>query len=141
MFHVLRLILPVLIPSWRFFQSVEPSPRVQWRLTQGPQTGDWREFRPRPARLSPAAMALRLFWNPDWNEGLFLVSCAERIRQGPCPHSVGQIRLRLSDGLSRMPEVQDGPAGQCMQFRLVFVQSTPAGLVEDTVFVSAPYPP
>ena len=29
-FKTLRLLLPVLIPSWRFFSAIAPSPRVEF---------------------------------------------------------------------------------------------------------------
>ena len=70
-----QLLLPALIPSWNFFEAVEASPRIEYALLRKPQgDADWREFRPRPDRLSAAAMLGRLFWNARWNESLFLVT-------------------------------------------------------------------
>ncbi len=83
------LLLPALIPSWNFFDVIGPSPRIEYALLAAPDdgAGDWREFRPRPERLSIPAMLGRLFWNPRWNESLFLVACAERLMREPAAQS------------------------------------------------------
>ena len=75
--RLLLLLLPALIPSWRFFKTVEPSPRVQWTLVQDGER-KWQEFNPRPEVVSFGRMLRRMVWNPRWNEALFLVSLAER---------------------------------------------------------------
>ena len=122
MIRLLSLILPVLIPSWRFFSVVDPSPRVQWQRVG---ERDWHAFRPRPARISPLALLRRLFWNPQWNDTLFVVSCAERIERGPDPLAVSEIAARIAAGRRGR-----------LRFRLVFVHHDGAGLVEDVVFTS-----
>lgn len=102
----LRLLLPALVPSWRFFETVQPSPRVEWRV----EGGDWRAFRPRPAHVPVWRMALRLFWNPDWNEALYAVSLAERLVAEPTAHAEAEMfRLIARQGSGRVT------------FRLVFV--------------------
>jgi hypothetical protein len=129
----LRLLLPALIPSWNFFQAVAASPRVEYALSAGPDGGGaWRVFRPRPGRVSVLAMVGRLFWNARWNEGLFLVSCAERLMDEPTAHSVDEIFRRIAADL-------DGEAGEAwLSFRLVFV-SEEAGVIErETAFVAEP---
>lgn len=139
MWKTASLILPVLIPSWRFFKAIEPSPRVQWALLkfQDDAAKDWQEFRPRPIYVSPFQMVCRLFWNPAWNEALFLVSCAERIQQCPTDHSINEIRQRIR---SEVEQISIDTANMWLQFRLVFVQRSGAGLSEDVVFVSDTFP-
>lgn len=131
--QTLALILPVLIPSWRFFRAIEPSPRVQWaKVAQGvPQ--DWQEFRPRPARVTPWQMLGRLFYNARWNEALYLVACAERIAVKPTEHSVTEIQRRLSATLA--------PAlpGTEVQFRLIFVHRQGDEIVQEVLYRSAPF--
>ncbi len=107
MLRLVLLYLPALFPSWRFFMEVGPSPRVEYRVDGGP----WRAATGRPLRVGPGAMLRRLFWNPDWNETLFLVSCAERLVEEPTPHSVEEIRARIARRI--------GGAG-VLEFRLVF---------------------
>lgn len=129
MFRTLGLLLPILLPSWRFFQTVEPSPRVQWAL-EGAKPAQWHAFCPRPAHVSAAAMLRRLFWNPAWNDTLFVVSCAERLHLAPTAQAEAQIAQRVA---REVPV----PAGTALRFRLVFVQRTSGTLIEDVVFFSA----
>ena len=80
MLRPLALLLPALIPSWRFFDVIAPSPRIEFAMLTSPDSAAvWQAFRPRPARVALSTMLGRLFWNPRWNESLFLVSCAERL--------------------------------------------------------------
>lgn len=134
MLRTLSLILPVLVPSWRFFKSVEPSPRVQWALVADGSPTDWREFRPRPAVVTPFEMLMRLFWNPARNDALFLVSLAERIVQNPTPHSINEVNKRI---LADLPPDQVS-TGQSVQFRLVFVSRDGEALSEEVLYVSEP---
>ncbi|MEZ5649677.1 MAG: hypothetical protein R3E87_03930 [Burkholderiaceae bacterium] len=117
MFEPLRLLLPALIPSWNFFDWVAPSPRIEVALLRSPDDADpaWREFRPRPRHLSPGAMLGRLFWNPRWNETLFLISCAERLAEYPTAHSANEIFRRIAHDLPATRELR------YLRFRLVFV--------------------
>lgn len=139
MLHTLSLILPVLIPSWRFFKSIEPSPRVQWALCpiDADIVEDWHEFRPRPMNVTPLQMLGRLFWNPARNDALFLVSLAERIAQSPTAHSIDEINRRLRKDMAVMGI---GTAHKMMRFRLVFISRGETGLSEEVLFVSDPAP-
>lgn len=139
MWKTILLILPVLVPSWRFFKTIEPSPRVQWALfsTRGDTAGHWHEFRPRPEDLSPVQMLKRLFWNPAWNESLFLVSCAERLQEQPTDHSINEIRRRVLREIARQSIKS---AGKLLQFRLVFVHRDGATLSKEVVYLSDHFP-
>ena len=132
----LSLLAPALFPSWRFFKDIRPSPRVQWALVDGTPL-EWREFRPRPASVSPFQMLLRLFWNPVWNEALYLVSCAERLAERETEHSVREIRVRVGREIGRLSP--DAGARQ-FQFRLVFVERGGDGLRQDILYLSPPFP-
>ncbi|KMW60580.1 hypothetical protein AIOL_000742 [Candidatus Rhodobacter oscarellae] len=125
MLHLLRLLLPALVPSWRFFKSIEPSPRVQWRA----QDGVWEEFRPRPNMLTAQGYLRRLVWNPRWNEGLYLVSLSERLLDGQLSFSRAEI-LRIV--AKEHPEI----AAERLQFRLVFVARDGERIVEEVLYVS-----
>jgi hypothetical protein len=119
--HSFKLLLPALIPSWRFFDRIAPSPRIEFILLKSARdtSEDWQEFRPRPARISITSMAKRMVWNPGWNEQLFLVSCAERLAENPAAPSMVQweqeIWRRIAAALPLNPEAP------FLQFRLVFV--------------------
>lgn len=139
MLSTLRLLLPALIPSWRFFEVIEPSPRVQWALLSRPDqiAEQWHEFRPHPAKMSIWTMICRLFWNPGWNEGLYMVSLAERLTLNPTDHSVDEIFRLIQKEL-------EGRSTGFLQFRLVFVRRDPSGdgggLQQDLTYLSAPRP-
>lgn len=139
MIKTLSLILPVLIPSWRFFKTIEPSPRVEWMLIaeNGDFPKDWQPFRPKPLQVTWPEMVFRLFWNPQGNEDLFVVSCAERIAQNPTDHSIQEIQQRIQRDCASM---QVDLTRRSLRFRLVFVHIGKAGLNQDVLFVSDPFP-
>ena len=133
MLRVFGLLLPALIPSWAFFKAVEPSPRVQWRVfdSDAATQAQWQEFRPRPKTLSFWEIAKRLFWNPRWNETLYMVSLAERLTLNPTPHSLAEIQRLLA--------AETGARGIELQFRLLFVQRDGNTLKETETFRSDPW--
>ncbi len=122
MFRAFQLLLPALIPSWNFFDVIAASPRLEYAELGAPgeATVDWREFRPRPQRLSLARMLGRLLWNARWNETLFVVSCAERLLAEPTDHSEDEIFRRIAADLA---DVSDQGAGW-VRFRIVLVSAT-----------------
>lgn len=138
MLRLVSFVLPVLLPSWRFFQSVEPSPRVEWACCHTSQKPlNWREFRPCRTRITPLQMVCSLFWNPSRNANLFIVSCAERIRQAPNDHSIGVIQAAVQS------DIREGiiaTTSDLIQFRLVFVHREDSQFVRDVVFVSDVFP-
>jgi len=133
MLRTLQLLLPAIVPSWRFFDVIAPSPRIEFRRLRAPddEAGVWQEFRPRPVRVSLAQMLARLFWNPSWNESLFLVSCAERLLDEPTAHSRDEIFARLAAGVA--PDGND-----FLQFRLVVLRRRADAIVRDTAYVCEP---
>ncbi|UWQ42969.1 hypothetical protein K3718_07745 [Leisingera aquaemixtae] len=140
MLTLFKLLLPALMPSWRFFKSVDPSPRVEWRLLASPSAAPapWQEFRPRPQRLSPQAVAGRMLWNARWNESLFLVSCAERLTLAPTEHSLREILRRIAAELQRAQP--PGALQPYLQFRLVFLDRGEDGqLIKAVTYQSEPY--
>ena len=139
MWKTIFLILPVLVPSWRFFKTIEPSPRVQWAFTPAGSdiAVDWQEFRARPETVSPLQMLLRLIWNPAWNESLFLVSCAERIQESPTDHSINEIRQRI---LADIAKTSIKATGRKLQFRLIFVHREGTEMSTEIVFLSETFP-
>lgn len=134
-----KLILPALFPSWRFFDVIGPSPRIELCLFDAPddEPGDWLACRPRPARLGFWEMVRALFWNPGWNETLYLANCSERIIQGQVEHCSREIRDRLLKDLLTDKTREDLPG--YFRFRLVFVSRDGEDTRRDVGFVSPPY--
>ena len=121
MLKTFKLLLPALIPAWNFFDWVAPSPRIEYALLNSAEDApqEWREFQPRPSSISFRAITARLFFNPKWNETLFLVSCAERIADAPDNHSVREIFDRINADLIRTAHASCPPS--FLRFRIVFV--------------------
>lgn len=139
MLKTIKLLLPALLPSWNFFDIIAPSPRIHYALLDSPNAGaeQWQEFRPRPARLSLAAMLGRLLWNPRWNESLFMMSCAERIYEHCTPHSETQILQRIRAELLRDEVHRPLPdTARYLQFRLVFITRENEHWLEQVEFES-----
>lgn len=132
MLRPLARLLPALIPSWNFFDVIAPSPRVEFaRLASADDAArDWREFRPRPQHVSSLAMLRRLFWNPRWNESLFVVSCAERLIDQPSGHSADEIFRRVAADL--------GDDAGWLTFRLVFLSRDGETIAREVLFEAAP---
>ena len=119
--HSLHLLLPALIPSWRFFKAVQPSPRVEWGITSSTQmVENWQEYRPRPAQLNAVQMARRMFWNAAWNESLFLVSLSERLMGTGSDHSLAELTARIKRDV--VAQIPPPPKDAILQFRLIFVE-------------------
>jgi len=132
----LKLLLPALIPSWRFFDVIAPSPRIEFALLETTQEipDNWQEFRPRPTTLSMRNLLKRLFWNPRWNESLFLVSCAERLMENPTDHSRVEIFNRIGNELKHKPPQEKHLP--YLQFRLVFLDRQDAEIHKRTIYTS-----
>lgn len=99
MIGLLRLLLPALIPSWRFFDRIGPAPRIEFAITatKDDRNPQWREVRPRPHRGSVGKMLVHLFWNRRRNEALYLVSCAERLVEDPTEWRAVELWQRAAD--------------------------------------------
>jgi hypothetical protein len=139
MLHTLKLLLPALLPSWRFFDVIAPSPRIQYTLlTSAGQTPEhWTELQLSPAHLSLVQMLNHLFWNPVRNESLFMVSCAERLLEKPTQHSEEEILKRIIHrlGLGAASGKPLSPVTH-IQFRLLLVRRDDNELTQDIAFCS-----
>lgn len=118
------LLMPVLFPSWRFFMTVGPSPRVQYRI----KGGVWRESAPMPAHVPLWKMAARMVFNAERNRQLYLVALAERMVATPSAHSQAELKRLLA--------ARHGGEGDHMQFRLVFVMRDGDALIEEVIVKS-----
>ena len=136
--HTLKLLLPALIPSWNFFDVIAPSPRIQFTLLnkEDDSLQEWHEFRPRPIHISFIEMLKRMFWNPKWNESLYMLSCAERLIEKYTPHSEDEILQRIIQELKNTPENALLLNATHLQFRLIVIQRKNAQLHEELIFIS-----
>jgi hypothetical protein len=120
----LRLLLPAIVPSWRFFDESDRENRAE----------TWIEFRPKPAVIAPIEFFNRLFWNPVRNEDLFLISCAERLLAYQSAHSQREIFARLQQALLRRGDLP--PEISSLRFRLILVERQGDHLVRSVAYQS-----
>lgn len=136
MLRTLNLLLPVLIPSWKFFDVIGASPRIEYAVSQSPDEtpGEWLEFRRRPDHVPFRATIGRLFWNGWWNETMFIVSCAERLLDEPTAHSQNEIFRRIAADLADYLEWKGG----WLRFRISLLSEEDGAIVREIAFVSDP---
>lgn len=124
--RLIRLLLPALIPSWRFFRAVAASPRIE----VSPAGQDrWSEVVPRPDHVALPRMLRRMLWNPRWNEALYLVSLSERVIETGSAHALRELEHRVA-------RLHPGGA---VQLRLVFVDREGDSLTREVLYQSAPF--
>lgn len=145
---MLSLLLPALIPSWRFFDRIGPAPCIQCAVTLStamPPLEAWREVRPAPRHVRPITAIARLFWNAPRNETLFLASCAERLLDDPSPERADRLWARLADIVRAELRAHPGPESRashgglpCPFLRVRIVEVTREGddLVRTVMYVS-----
>ncbi|MFC7291711.1 hypothetical protein [Hirschia litorea] len=131
MIQVFKLLLPALIPSWRFFDVIAPSPRIEfWAYDNAQHIEKWEEFRPKQKSISFLNTFLNMFWNPVRNEDLFLVTCAERLMEMPTTHSENVIFECIENEIVRVDSRLNLP--KFLQFRLMVI-SREADVIERRV--------
>jgi hypothetical protein len=103
---MLSLIFPIFFPSWRFFSEVDPSPRFLLAfLSKENDTPDtWQEFFLLPVKVTWLQSFVNLFWNPSWNQRLYLNSCAERLLNEYSLERENEIVARLLLAISNSSE-------------------------------------
>ncbi|MBM86699.1 MAG: hypothetical protein CMM47_11850 [Rhodospirillaceae bacterium] len=139
MLNLIKLLLPALFPSWRFFDVIAPSPRVEHVLIDDPKDEgeNWQESRPTPQYIVPLDCFKAFFWNAGWNETLYMSTCAERLVQNPMELNRREIRRRIRAGLLR--KNGDHATPRYFRFRLIFVSRQGGMLRRDIAFVSPAY--
>lgn len=134
---MLRLVLPVLVLSWRFFDAIGPAPRIEIAWLPAPAAPPaWQELCPRPARMGAITTLRRLVWNPEGNAALYLTSRAERLLEAPTPSAVDDFLALVRDAaLAR----RSGGAGDgWLQVRIVSTTRVGSRIAADVTFLSVP---
>lgn len=128
--RTIELLLPTLFPSWRFFQTVGPSPRIEYSVTHKGQSSAWRESHPLPDHVSLARMARRMVWNPARNKQLYMVSLAERLVSGIHAHSEAELNRLIAEAITE-------DKGE-MRLRLLFLTPEGEEITGTVVYESQP---
>ena len=76
-----------------------------------------------PIKRHARAALWRLLWNPDGNERLYLIRCAERLIEERAPHLPGEIEARLA-------------GVDWTQWRIALVRREGAGLTREIAYLS-----
>lgn len=134
---MIRLLLPVVFPSWRFFSGIGPSPRIQYGFIEegfeAPHA--WHSFRAIPPQLTWRQAITRLFYNPVWNETLFMHSCAEHVFEQASSFHAQEIMRRLLEAVER-GELSVPAYPVRFMYRLLAVVRDHDQLVSSVAFVS-----
>lgn len=126
---------PALVPSWRFFDQIGPSPRIDFAWTSSSRPDEWQEFRPVPPSFSIGRSLLRLFWNPDGNDSLYLISCAEKLLQ----EESATAATHIFQHIARARPATNAHAKLSFRIRLIHRRNTTSPIpMEEIVFVSEP---
>lgn len=137
---MLKLILPILFPSWRFFSSIGPSPRIEVGFaadkTSTPQ--EWLPFRPLSKRINITLGIQKLFHNPLWNERLYINTWAEHLFESYSEFREREIGQRLVAAALSKEIVVDGEF-HYLVFRIRALEFEAGQVRDDVVFVSRPF--
>lgn len=137
---MIKLLFPILFPSWRFFSSIGPSPRIDvaFIAEKNAEPQAWLPFRSLPERVGFAAGVRRLLHNPIWNERLYINTCAEHLFEGPSDFYAQEIGARLVNAvLNREMNVDD--AFQYLVFRIRAIEFDAGQVSDEVVFISQPF--
>ena len=134
---MLRLLLPALIPSWRFFDRVGPSLRLDfaWVANEEGVAADWIAFHPEVASVPLHRVIPRLWWDPRGNESRYLMSCCERLLETGSAHAEREIRTAIA-GSGSASSGGLPPGRDWLVFRVRRLERDGEELVESIAFQS-----
>jgi len=136
---MLKLLLPILFPSWRFFSSIGPSPRIHYAFLKHEydHPESWNEFRPKPGRTPFKQSICNLFHNPTWNETLYINTCAERLFEGYSEMREREIMRRLLNSISAN-EIAVKPDAKYVVYRISAIMREGQVVTQQVTFISKP---
>jgi len=134
---MIKLLLPILFPSWRFFSCIGPSPRIEvgFAVDKNSAPQEWLPFRPSPKKINFPLGLQQLFHNPLWNERLYINTCTEHLFEGYSEFREREIGQRLVVAVLNKEIVVDG-AFHYLVFRIRALEVEAGQVRDDVVFVS-----
>jgi hypothetical protein len=135
----IKLFIPVLFPSWRFFSGIGASPRIQYAFLQSEQgePETWNNFRVIPPQVGFKNAFVRLFFNPVWNETLYINTCAEHLFEEYSAMREQEIMRRLLAAIER-GEVVATPKARYLVYRIVALIREGEVITSPVAFISRP---
>ncbi len=136
---MLKLFLPILFPSWRFFSGIGPSPRIYYSFLENEtdEPTQWFEFRPKPLSIPLGERLFRFLHNPKWNEKLYINTCAERLFEGYSEMCEQEIMRRILAAV-HANEIQTNLNDRYLVYRISAVMREGEQVNEQTTFVAMP---
>lgn len=135
MIKIIKLLLPILQPSWQFFKEIAPSPRIEFRLLEhASENLSWTEFRPRPEKLPVLSHFYRFFYNAEWNESMYMTNCAESLIVEATEHADTEIKNRLTRYLLKEGYKLEN---KFFEFRIVFIYRKESALAAEVLYQSS----
>jgi len=136
---MLKLLLPILFPSWRFFSSIGPSPRIHYAFLkhEDDHPESWNEFRPKPEKISFKQSMCNLFHNPTWNETLYINTCAERLFESYSEMREREIMRRLLNFISAN-KIAIKPDWKYVVYRISAIMREGQVVTQQVTFISKP---
>lgn len=134
---MLKLLLPILFPSWRFFSSIGPSPRIEvgFAADKNSEPHAWFPFRPLAKKIDFTLGLQQLFHNPLWNERLYINTCAEHLFENYSEFYEREIGQRLVGAVLNKEIAVDGKL-QYLVFRIRALEVEGGQVCDDVIFVS-----
>ena len=131
-----KFLLPILFPSWRFFSSIGPSPRFDFGFIKytDEQPEVWQEFSVLPDKIELTKGIVRLLHNPEWNERLYINTCAENLFDQYSEFREQEIARRILWILNRHNQLPEDYHYFCYRIRVITNEDN---LVKDEVIFSA----
>ena len=132
-----KYLLPILFPSWRFFSSIGPSPRIEvgFVADKNSEPQEWLPFRALPQSISFPMGLQRLFHSPLWNERLYINTCAEHLFEGHSEFREREIGQRLVVAVLNKEIVADDEF-HYLVFRIRALESEVGQVSDEVVFIS-----
>lgn len=107
---VLRSLISALISNWQFFKESTLAPVIEVNV----DGADWQELSLRPKSQSFFDIVKSLFFNPHWNEALFIMDCAERLVLEKSQEDEDELTERIKLKLSTQN-------AKYFEFRIIFI--------------------
>lgn len=99
---------------------------------------EWLPFRPLPPKNSFSLALQQLFHNPEWNERLYINTCAEHLFEHYSEFREREIGVRLVRAVIEQ-EIPAQAMAQYLVFRIRAVAFDAGQVRDEIVFVSKPF--
>lgn len=138
---MIKLLLPILFPSWRFFSGIGPSPRFDIGFIKEGESdpATWIDLSQIPAEWKIWKGIGQLFHNPVWNDQLYINTCAEHLFEFNSEFREQEIADRLLR-LFQLKSYKISNDVSYFCFRIRAIESDGLNPAEKIVFFSKIFP-